>query len=271
MRGMIRRFVACFCASAALISAATLSLTAPHVCLQMSASPFRANIDSALQSLRSFSPEAAKVIDPLLQQLSPVFTEVAEGRQDFSPTPEEADRLIRAYYNVRRNLLISFEDDSIDETERLRAILANEAGISGSAELTVRMLPGDHVRPMSANVVELPPEVAKFANDAAKSSGAFIGMSRSMRMHCNACKREQVALAVSKCQHASCALTVCLQKHDFDTKIPRQISMQEDCPILQATWDLAKPEVPCKILVAKFRTSLLCLVEVAAQQSQAWL
>jgi Protein of unknown function (DUF1350) len=148
--------------------------------LQMASSPFRQNIDSAMNTLRMVAPDAAKLAEPLIEQLNPVFKDVAQGRQDFSPTPAEADRLIRSYYDVQRSLLIRFESDLIDETERLRAILEEQSEASSSADVTVRTLPGDHVRPMSANVVELPPEVARFADDAAKGSSEFIGVHTSL-------------------------------------------------------------------------------------------
>jgi hypothetical protein len=143
--------------------------------VQMATSPLRSSMDSALGALRGFSPSVVKMLLPLLEQLSPIFMDVAQGRQEFSPAPEESDRLIRTYYAVSRNLLIRFKDDSIDETARLTTMLQREAAISGNMDLTLRTLPGDHMRPMAQNIVDVPPEVAKFANSTIKNSGAFIG------------------------------------------------------------------------------------------------
>ena len=143
--------------------------------VQMATSPFRSQLELALQTLRGFSPGVVQMTLPLLEQLTPVFLDVAQGRQEFTPTPDESDQLIRAYYNVGKNLLIAFDDDSIDETPRLTSILQKEAAIAGSAQLTVRTLPGSHTQPMSTSAVDLPPEVARFANDAIKGSGALLG------------------------------------------------------------------------------------------------
>jgi len=54
---------------------------------------------------------------------------------------------IKAYYGVKRNLLIKFKDDSIDETPRLAQILAQKSAVSAFLDLTLRALPGDHSRP----------------------------------------------------------------------------------------------------------------------------
>lgn len=136
------------------------------------------------------SPNAVKMSLPLLEQLSPVFMDVAQGRQEFSPSPEESDRLIRTYYAVSRNLLIRFKDDDIDETARLTTMLQREAAISGNMDLTLRTLPGDHTRPMAQNLVDVPPEMAKFANHTIKSSGHLIGArppSSAQHIACCAC------------------------------------------------------------------------------------
>ena len=141
----------------------------------MATSPFRSQVELALQTLRGLSPAVVQMTLPLLEQLTPVFLDVAQGRQEFTPSPEESDRMIRTYYNVGKNLLIQFEDDSIDESPRLSAILQSEAAIAGSAQVTLRRLPGSHTQPMSLSAVELPPELARFANESIKSSGALLG------------------------------------------------------------------------------------------------
>ncbi len=41
--------------------------------------------------------------------------------------------------------------------------------------MTVRTLPGDHLRPLQQNVVDIPPEVARLANNAVATSGDLIG------------------------------------------------------------------------------------------------
>lgn len=135
----------------------------------------RAQIDTAFQLLRTMAPGSVKSVLPLVEQLEPIFMDVANGRQDFSPSPAEADKLLKTYYNVSKNLLIRFEDDQIDETPRLIKMLQDEAAISAAVDVTIRTLPGDHVRPLAQNIGDLPPELASFATTAAKSGGTVLG------------------------------------------------------------------------------------------------
>jgi hypothetical protein len=79
---------------------------------------------------------------PLLEQLTPIYMDVAQGRQEFSPAPSETSNLIRNYYGVTRNLLLRFRDDTIDETIDLAALLQGSAAISGSLDVSLRTLPG---------------------------------------------------------------------------------------------------------------------------------
>ena len=37
---------------------------------------------------------------PLLDQLTPMYLDVASGRQEFSPSPPELQRLVRAHYGA---------------------------------------------------------------------------------------------------------------------------------------------------------------------------
>ena len=55
---------------------------------------------------------------------------------------------IRSYYGISRNLLIKFEDDSIDETPILAQVLGVESSISSKLDMSIRTLPGDHGLPL---------------------------------------------------------------------------------------------------------------------------
>lgn len=41
---------------------------------------------------------------PLLDQLTPIYTDLADGRLEFVPEPEETKRLIRTFYGERTEL-----------------------------------------------------------------------------------------------------------------------------------------------------------------------
>ena len=121
---------------------------------------------------------------PVLDQIEPVFMEVANGASEFVPSPGATRDLVRDHYRVPRTLLVRFDDDSIDETgdaeaamrvaeERIAASAdadANDADANDDApdsnprasNVRVVNLPGDHVRPLR-------PEPPAIADDVAAS------------------------------------------------------------------------------------------------------
>ena len=73
---------------------------------------------------------------PQPQWAGPELSFLVQGRTEFTPAPTESARLMRTFYSVRRNLLVKFTDDSIDETASLAAILQDSAAAS-TLDLTV--------------------------------------------------------------------------------------------------------------------------------------
>ena len=116
----------------------------------------------------------------MLDQIEPVFMEVANGAVEFVPKPADTKALIAAHYSVPRTLLIRFQDDSIDETNEVEAALVGgdthsaDSGDSPESppdkptplDVTVLDLAGDHVRPLVPEPPELPPDVATSINEA---------------------------------------------------------------------------------------------------------
>lgn len=142
---------------------------------QISASPIRPTVESATERLKGLSPSVVRGVLPLVEQLAPMYLDVAEGKQEFLPTPEETRNLIRTYYGVSRNMLLRFKDDDIDDTNSLVTLLQGSPAIGSVLDLTVRTLPGDHLRPMQQAVVDLPPGVARLANTAVSTTGGLVG------------------------------------------------------------------------------------------------
>jgi len=142
---------------------------------QISASPARSTMESVMETLRGISPSLVKQMAPLLEQLMPLALDVAQGRQEFTPTPEETRALTRTYYSVPRNLILRFKDDSIDESNALATVLQTSPNVNQLLDLSVRTLPGDHLRPLQQNIVDLPPDVARLANQAVYAGGDAIG------------------------------------------------------------------------------------------------
>ena len=105
--------------------------------------------------MRQQAPSVLKELFPVLDQIEPVFREVADGAKEFVPKPDDTKSLIRKYYSVRKNLLVRFVDDTIDETGILAGVLTDSSAISTTLDLSVKSLAGDHVRPLRQQLDEL--------------------------------------------------------------------------------------------------------------------
>ncbi|GAB2261672.1 hypothetical protein Droror1_Dr00002669 [Drosera rotundifolia] len=124
----------------------------------------RAGAEMTMKGLESMSPEIVKQVLPLVEQVSSLYVDVAKGREEFSPAPEETRRIVRSYYGITRNLLVKFEDDTLDETPRLAQILSVESAVSSSLDMSIRTLPGDHVLPLRQALPDVPPGVTDAVN-----------------------------------------------------------------------------------------------------------
>jgi Protein of unknown function (DUF1350) len=87
-------------------------------------------------------------IIPAATQLGSVFDEVGDGSQDFTPSPEENERLFERTYNVPRTLLVQFEDDNIDQSIKLEQVLQRRVPRGGVERM--KMI-GNHLTPVGAS------------------------------------------------------------------------------------------------------------------------
>ena len=67
---------------------------------------------------------------------------------EFTPSPEETERIISGRYQIPRNLLIRFREDTIDQSLRLIEILRHRF----PAMVVLQSLPGNHLTPLSLNI-----------------------------------------------------------------------------------------------------------------------
>ena len=95
----------------------------------------------AALSFNNFSAERSV---PLLAELGPRLGIQSE----FSPSPSETLRLVGANYRQPRNLLVRFNRDGIDQSQRLLAVLQDRPGDQSQ----LLDLPGDHLTPASAGL-----------------------------------------------------------------------------------------------------------------------
>lgn len=59
-------------------------------------------LQAALETLRGMSPSMVRQVAPVLEQLAPLYLDLAQGRMEFSPSPEEARQLMQTYYSECR-------------------------------------------------------------------------------------------------------------------------------------------------------------------------
>jgi hypothetical protein len=114
-------------------------------------------VERAGNILISFNNYPVKQAIPLLEQLSQLELDKAwqtvqqqwdfkaEINLEFTPSPELTNRLIAESYGIRRNLLIKFRNDDLDQTLALQPILT-----ARFAEMVAcRTLPGNHLTPLA--------------------------------------------------------------------------------------------------------------------------
>jgi Protein of unknown function (DUF1350) len=99
-------------------------------------------VERAGNILISFNNYAAKEAIPLVEQFS------SSVNIEFTPTPRETNKLVQIDYKIRRNLLIQFSNDTIDQSRPLSEIL--QARFPGM--VTVQTLTGTHVTPLGQDI-----------------------------------------------------------------------------------------------------------------------
>ena len=100
------------------------------------------SVERAGNILISFNNYAARDAIPLVQQFTPTFT------VEFTPSPVETTTLVKEVYSVRRNLLIRFSNDSIDQSAALTQILQQRF----PDMVTAQVLNGTHTTPLCQDV-----------------------------------------------------------------------------------------------------------------------
>ncbi|MCS6812215.1 MAG: DUF1350 family protein [Cyanobacteria bacterium] len=71
---------------------------------------------------------------------------------EFTPTPRETEHIINQSYHVKRNLLVQFTDDTIDQSAAIYKILHRRF----ADMVTLRRLRGNHLTPLGAELTWQP-------------------------------------------------------------------------------------------------------------------
>ncbi|MBH8573206.1 DUF1350 family protein [Nostocaceae cyanobacterium CENA369] len=99
-------------------------------------------VERAGNILISFNNYAAKDAIPLVEQFNSTFA------IEFTPSPLETNQLVLERYNIRRNLLIKFSNDTLDQSATLTKILQERF----SDMVTAQTLPGTHTTPLGQDI-----------------------------------------------------------------------------------------------------------------------
>ena len=102
------------------------------------------DVERAGNILISFNNYPATKAVPFMEQ----FDITPALNVEFAPSPIETEKLIAEYYSVRRNLLLKFTQDNLDQTVNLNSVLQSKF----SDMVTLRTLAGTHLTPLSQNV-----------------------------------------------------------------------------------------------------------------------
>jgi len=99
-------------------------------------------VERAGNILISFNNYSARDAVPLMEQFSPAFS------MEFTPSPLETIALVSQHYNVRRNLIIKFTNDTLDQSLAIGETL--EKCFPGM--IATQLLPGNHLTPLGQDV-----------------------------------------------------------------------------------------------------------------------
>jgi hypothetical protein len=102
-----------------------------------------------LEQFTQVSKVTSQWTSQVASQFLPQFTSpIADFNVEFTPSPEATNELIATQYQVRRNLLIKFSDDTIDQTRSLMNALEERF-----PEMTaLERLKGSHLTPLGQDL-----------------------------------------------------------------------------------------------------------------------
>ncbi|NER32950.1 MAG: DUF1350 domain-containing protein [Oscillatoria sp. SIO1A7] len=99
-------------------------------------------IERAGNILISYNNFPAKRSIPLAENLPEDFP------FEFAPSPAQTNKIIARQYRIRRNLLVKFKNDDLDQTLTLHPILQKRF----SDMVTIKRLAGNHLTPLSQDI-----------------------------------------------------------------------------------------------------------------------
>ncbi len=107
------------------------------------------NIQGNIKQLSSLLSSFQNIKNSL--PLSDFFSFLPPPQQpdlEFNPSPTQTQEIIKNHYKIRRNLLIKFDNDTIDQTEDLQEILKGKY----PEMISTLLLPGNHLTPLGPDL-----------------------------------------------------------------------------------------------------------------------
>lgn len=95
----------------------------------------------------------------IVDQIPELLQSIAEGGREFEPSPLDVKESLRRMYRARRTLVLKFENDSIDESEEIAAVLREANTIMRMKRPMINMqvdfkeFTGSHVTPLTPNLL----------------------------------------------------------------------------------------------------------------------
>lgn len=82
---------------------------------QIAASPLRPTAEMMQEALKGMSPSIIRQVAPILEQFAPIYLDVTQGREEFTPSPEDTKKRIQSYYGMSLTCLpaVDFENGSM--------------------------------------------------------------------------------------------------------------------------------------------------------------
>ncbi|SRR5579883_1223741 len=100
------------------------------------------SVERAGNVLIAFNNFSARDAVPLVEQFSPLFA------VEFTPSPQETNQIVSRQYQVRRNLLVKFTNDTIDQSLPLKEVLQTRF----PGMVVAQTLSGNHLTPLGPDV-----------------------------------------------------------------------------------------------------------------------
>jgi len=123
----------------------------------------------------------------VLEQISKLIKEVADGARDFNPTPASVRAAARRAYRARRTLVIQYDNDPLDESEEVESLLREAKTVMRNKRPMVSfdvqrvVLEGGHATPCLAPPLDLASRAGDIlGEDAAKGALLCTGVDKTV-------------------------------------------------------------------------------------------